>query len=29
MTKSDKMVLKGVSRVHYDKITSNGLERSE
>ena len=29
MIKSGKMVLKGVNRVHYDKITSNGLERSE
>ena len=27
--KSGKMVLKGVNRVHNDKIGSNGLERSQ
>ena len=29
MIKLDQMVLKGVNRVHYDKIRSNGLERSQ
>ena len=29
MIKSGKMVLKGVNRVYYDNIRSNGLERSE
>ena len=28
MIKLDKMVLKGVNKVHYDKIRSNGLEMS-
>ena len=28
MIKSGQMVLKGVNRVHNDKIGSNGLERS-
>ena len=28
MQKSDHMVLKGVNRVHNDKISSNGLERT-
>ena len=29
MIKSGQMVLKGVNRVHNDKIGSNGLERSQ
>ena len=29
MIKSGEMVLKGVNRVHKDKIRSNGLERSQ
>ena len=29
MIKSGQMVLKGVIRVHNDKIGSNGLERSQ
>ena len=29
MIKLGQMVLKGVNRVHYDKIRSNGLERSQ
>ena len=29
MIKSDQMVLKGVNKVHSDKIGSNGLERSQ
>ena len=29
MQKSGHMVLKGVNRVHNDKIKSNGLERSQ
>ena len=29
MTKLGQMVLKCVNRVHYDKIRSNGLERSQ
>ena len=29
MQKSGHMVLKGVNRVHNDKIGSNGLERSQ
>ena len=29
MIKSGKMVLKGVNRVYYGKIRSNGLERSQ
>ena len=29
MIKSGHMVLKGVNRVHNDKIRSNGLERSQ
>ena len=29
MTKIGQMVLKGVIRVHNDKIGSNGLERSQ
>ena len=29
MQKSGHMLLKGVNRVHNDKIRSNGLERSQ
>ena len=29
MIKLYKMVLKGVNKVHYDKIRSNGLEKSQ
>ena len=29
MQKSGNMVLKGVDWVHYDKIMSNGIERSQ
>ena len=29
MIKSDKMVLKGVNREHYDTMRSNGLKKSE
>ena len=29
MQKSDHMILKGVSWVHNDKISLNGLERSQ
>ena len=29
MIKSGQMVLKGVNRVHNDKIRSNGLERTQ
>ena len=29
MIKLGQMILKGVNKVHNDKITSNGLERSQ
>ena len=29
MIKSGQMVLKGVNRIHNDKMRSNGLERSQ